>query len=146
MKSCPSAFPTKMLYVFLIFLMRTTFSTYHNPTQFVHPNNIWWSTIHKAPYFAISLHRFWLSLASNTLFRILFLNTISYVSFHVLMAASTKMEALRTPETSVYFNNATRRYIPEGCQLYSFLTTYCTSIATRNFIDVSVLTFTVRWK
>jgi hypothetical protein len=89
---------------------------------------------------------FWLSLASNTLFRILFLNTISYVSFHVLMAASIKMEALRTPETSVYFNDATRRYIPEGCQLYSFLTTFCTSIATRKFIDVSVLTFTVRRK
>jgi hypothetical protein len=27
------------------------------------------------------------------------------------------MEAVRTPETSVYFNEATRRYIPEGYHL-----------------------------
>jgi hypothetical protein len=28
------------------------------------------------------------------------------------------MEALRTSETSVYFNKTSRRYIPEGCHIY----------------------------
>jgi hypothetical protein len=34
------------------------------------------------------------------------------VKFHVLIALM--MEAVRTPETSVYFNETTRRYIPEN--------------------------------
>jgi hypothetical protein len=29
------------------------------------------------------------------------------------------MEAIRTSETSVYFNETTRRYIPEGCHLHT---------------------------
>jgi hypothetical protein len=28
------------------------------------------------------------------------------------------MEAVRTSETSIYFNETTRRYIPEGCHLH----------------------------
>jgi hypothetical protein len=47
--------------------------------------------------------------------------------FQVITAASVKMtafwdislimEAVRTSETSVYFNETTWRYIPEGCYL-----------------------------
>jgi hypothetical protein len=29
------------------------------------------------------------------------------------------MEAVRTSETSVHFNETTRRYIPEGCHLHA---------------------------
>jgi hypothetical protein len=29
------------------------------------------------------------------------------------------MEAVRTSETSVYFNGTTRRYIPEGCHFHT---------------------------
>jgi hypothetical protein len=34
------------------------------------------------------------------------------------------MEAVRTSETSVYFNETTRRYIPEGCHLQVKLKLY----------------------
>jgi hypothetical protein len=30
------------------------------------------------------------------------------------------MEAVRTSETSVYFNETTRRYFPEGCHLHIY--------------------------
>jgi hypothetical protein len=29
-------------------------------------------------------------------------------------------EAVRTSETSVYFNETTRHYIPEGCVIFTF--------------------------
>jgi hypothetical protein len=54
------------------------------------------------------------------------------------MINALMMEAVRTSETSVNFNVATRRYIPEDSKLQSFLQIYHRFLVTMFYVVIDI--------
>jgi DNA-directed RNA polymerase subunit E'/Rpb7 len=61
------------------------------------------------------------------------------VARHVYCLHHQGVEAVRTSETSVYFNETTRRYIPEGCNVRTRILT--TAIQCKSVMKYEVRVF-----